>query len=293
MPDVLAITRTTIPDAMDWRVPVAPGGFTPVGVMLHHTVSGANSGEFPSRTTVTKGRGGASPLPPPLCNHLVGRDAGRVGVVTDGRAYDSGMGSGVVLNEVRHGVVPAGGAGQRGLADTVNGNPWFYDVEIENDGVGEPFDPGQWEAALDICEALCRHHGWSATNVIGHYEWTRRKIDPQRATWDMAAFRAQLAVRLGQAAPPAPPPPAPRPPAPPGGSVVITVSLPELRLGAQNVDVSAVQSLLNIKAGQGLVVDGDFGARTDTAVKNWQRWFKLEVDGIVGEQTWKTLLEIP
>jgi hypothetical protein len=35
-------------------------------------------------------------------------------------------------------------------------------------------------------------------------------------------------------------------------------------------------------------IDGDFGATTDTATKNWQKGHGLNTDGCVGTQTWRT-----
>ena len=52
--------------------------------------------------------------------------------------------------------------------------------------------------------------------------------------------------------------------------------------------VKVLQQLLN-KSGFGLTVDGFFGARTETAVKQYQAHNGLLVDGIVGPQTWNSL----
>ena len=57
--------------------------------------------------------------------------------------------------------------------------------------------------------------------------------------------------------------------------------------------MAALQALLNVKAAQGLATDGNFGPATDRAVRNWQAYFRLGVDGIVGEKTWKSLIELP
>lgn len=88
------------------------------------------------------------------------------------------------------------------------------------------------------------------------------------------------------------PPPAP-PQTPNLGRVNVNVSMPVLKAGTHGPHVSSLQSLLNHKAGQGLVADGDFGPATTKAVKNFQRFFKLGDDGIVGTKTWEALLVIP
>ena len=37
-------------------------------------------------------------------------------------------------------------------------------------------------------------------------------------------------------------------------------------------------------------IDGDFGKKTDEAVRAFQRRVLIEVDGLVGEKTWNKLL---
>jgi len=58
-----------------------------------------------------------------------------------------------------------------------------------------------------------------------------------------------------------------------------------LKLRAKGDSVRLLQELLN-KAGYELVVDGDFGKKTENAVKDFQKQNKLIVDGIVGTKTW-------
>jgi hypothetical protein len=65
---------------------------------------------------------------------------------------------------------------------------------------------------------------------------------------------------------------------------------PTLRQGSTGAAVRDLQRLLNeYGASPALVVDGDFGPRTDAAVKKHQTNHFLVVDGIVGRKTWTSL----
>jgi hypothetical protein len=88
--------------------------------------------------------------------------------------------------------------------------------------------------------------------------------------------------------------PDPTPPPPPstGRTITVNLTLTELRQGASGPLVASLQRILNEKAGQGLAVDGQFGPATHAAVENWQRFFGLGVDGVVGPKTWNCLLTI-
>jgi peptidoglycan hydrolase-like protein with peptidoglycan-binding domain len=67
-------------------------------------------------------------------------------------------------------------------------------------------------------------------------------------------------------------------------------TLPTLRRGSQGKDVKYLQDLLE-DLGYSVVVDGIFGAKTETAVKKFQKDRGLVTDGIVGSQTWDALHE--
>jgi hypothetical protein len=58
-----------------------------------------------------------------------------------------------------------------------------------------------------------------------------------------------------------------------------------LRRGDTGKDVVYLQTLLP------KWIDGDFGSTTEALVKEFQRSQGLEIDGVVGEQTWAALLE--
>lgn len=80
---------------------------------------------------------------------------------------------------------------------------------------------------------------------------------------------------------------------------VITLR-PTVLIGNQGDAVEELQILLNQRLGNQLifrslvplVVDGDFGDRTNAAVLAYQEHYALDADGVVGNQTWASLLQI-
>lgn len=65
-----------------------------------------------------------------------------------------------------------------------------------------------------------------------------------------------------------------------------------VKYGSQGSDVKKLQQTLN-RSGYKLAEDGIFGAKTQAAVKDYQKKNKLAVDGIVGKNTWGMLLNQP
>lgn len=61
-----------------------------------------------------------------------------------------------------------------------------------------------------------------------------------------------------------------------------------LKKGSKGDDVIALQHLLNVE-GYKVTIDGDFGAKTEVAVKMLQKAHGLVDDGIVGAKTWAAL----
>ena len=66
---------------------------------------------------------------------------------------------------------------------------------------------------------------------------------------------------------------------------------PLLRIGSDGNFVYLLQFILN-RLGAGLSIDGNFGNRTLTAVRNFQTRNGIAADGIVGPTTWKYLLTL-
>lgn len=63
---------------------------------------------------------------------------------------------------------------------------------------------------------------------------------------------------------------------------------PTLRRGARGEAVADLQRLLNAR-GSALLVDGDFGKRTENSVRVFQEVSGLTVDGVVGPKSWGAL----
>jgi peptidoglycan hydrolase-like protein with peptidoglycan-binding domain len=65
---------------------------------------------------------------------------------------------------------------------------------------------------------------------------------------------------------------------------------PTLQVGSTGAAVAGLQSALNQWGSRGtwemLDVDGDFGPKTELAVKILQKAAEIDLDGIVGPQTW-------
>lgn len=71
----------------------------------------------------------------------------------------------------------------------------------------------------------------------------------------------------------------------------VNIELTILKKGTISSEVKTLQRLLNGIQSSGLSVDGNFGSKTQTAVKVFQKRNNLTVDGIVGLNTWSKLLK--
>jgi hypothetical protein len=71
-----------------------------------------------------------------------------------------------------------------------------------------------------------------------------------------------------------------------------TMKMRYLSRGCKGEDVKGLQILLNGRGYNCGTVDGDFGSRTDKALRLYQSCNKLEVDGVAGPQTMGSLLGV-
>lgn len=152
LPTALRDHGLTVVETPGWQARGADS-FNPRGVVCHHTASNAGSGDAPSLSICINGR---PDLDPPLCQVLIGR-TGTCHVIASGAANHAGSG------------------GWNGLS----GNSQVFGIEVENNGLGEPWTPGLVDAFQRAAAALCAGGGIPVANVCYHREWApTRKPDP-------------------------------------------------------------------------------------------------------------------
>jgi N-acetyl-anhydromuramyl-L-alanine amidase AmpD len=222
------------------------------GVMCHHT-AGSTKGNMPSLGIITNGR---SDLPGPLAQLGLGRD-GAFYVVAAGRANHAGRGN---------------------WQGVTTGNSSFIGIEAENTGgENDPWPAVQMDAYKRGVAALLKKINADAIMCCGHKEYALprgRKPDP---SFDMDNFRFHVAaIMAGNAPAPSRVP-----------MVDDNTNRPTLSRarGSRGQFVAEVQAIL------GVPDDGIFGPGTEAAVRQFQRDHQpLVPDGIVGPNTWATLL---
>lgn len=214
-----------------WRFRGRPYDFRPRAIIAHHTASNANSGNFGSENIVVNGRVGLSG---PLCQFLLGRD-GTVKVIAAGYANHAGYGgpkAGIPANQ---------------------GNTYAIGIEAENNGIGEPWSRAQLNAYYRLCAALL---DWldidDVSKVIGHKEWTSRKIDPSGINMDKFRDNVRIALNAGPSA--------------------LRISVSKVQPGQKNADVIKLKKKLYAKGYRGFIVNNNgFGWGLRRAYAKYQR----------------------
>lgn len=161
-------------------VPGAPGMFTPAGIMIHHfagSESAANASSEAQRARVSFGHS-------PIYHLTVGVD-GSLHSITDGRANHAGTGG------------PFGG-----WIPADQGNRFTIGISGQCDG-SHPLarHPAGYTALIAVTAELCQWLGVGSDRVIGHREYTSRKIDPRD---DMNVIRRDVAALLSPSPSPSP-----------------------------------------------------------------------------------------
>lgn len=217
------------------------------GVLCHHT-AGAARGNMPTLGLLMRGR---SDLPGPLAQLGLGRD-GTFYVIAAGRCNHAGAGE------------------WQGIT---TGNSSFIGIEAENCGTADdPWPEVQMQAYQRGVAAILNKLGHAdARFCAGHKEYALprgRKSDP---SFDMDQFRVEVLRYMNQTMPQA---------LIPRLEPESNQARPTLRRGASGDYVRQLQQMLKLE------VDGNFGARTEAAVREFQRGIGVVPDGIVGPKTW-------
>ncbi len=252
LPDVLKAAGLKVALVDGWEARGHGDVGTIKGVICHHTV-GPKTGNMPSLDILTKGRPATATtkaLPGPLAQLGLGRD-GTFYVVAAGLAYHAGPG---------------------GFQGITTGNTNFIGIEGENTGTDDdmPWPPAQMLAYQRGVAAILGKVGAPVEMCIGHKEWTTRKIDP---LFQMDEFRnAVRGIMNGTAVMPPPTP------------LHDGQGHATLLRGATGDDVKLVQKAV------GVDIDGEYGGKTEAAVRAFQAARGLLPDGRVGPKTWPLIL---
>ena len=262
--DVLKAAGLKVSEVDGWQSRGSNIG-TIQGVICHHTAGpGPEKGNYPSFNTILKGR---PDLPGPLAQLGLGRDGTWI-IFSAGRANHAGRGE---FKDITNG-------------HFINGNSTTIGVEAENSGKpGDSWPAVQMDAYQRGVAAILTKIGKTSAFCAGHKEYARnkagklgRKPDP---SFDMTAFRASVAAIMAGTAPPPVLIPAAEPPAQPGGPP----GRPTLRRNSKGDLVKQIQAKLGVEQ------VGNFGPKTEAAVRAFQRSKGLVPDGIVGPKTWAAL----
>jgi peptidoglycan hydrolase-like protein with peptidoglycan-binding domain len=224
------------------------------GVICHHT-AGPKQLNMPSLKTIINGR---PDLSGPLAQLGLGRD-GTFYVIAAGRCNHAGPG-------MWNGITA--------------GNSHFIGIEAENTGNpdDQPWPSVQMEAYRRGVAAILRHAGRDTEWCAGHKEYALphgRKTDP---SFDMAEFRLGVSQVLSGTTAPAVTIPVAEPTHADG-----TEGRPTLRRPMTGDLVKVLQAKLQLNP------DGIFGAKTEAAVREFQREHNLVPDGIFGPKSWAAL----
>lgn len=174
MADAFRKNGLRVREVRGWKTRGRPYSFSPRGVVFHHTASNKNSGPSPALAICVNGR---ADLPGPLCNVMIGRDA-TVYVIAAGRANHAGF----------------GGPWRNVPKDS--GNSYTAGVEVENNGVGEPWSDEQLRACDLVFATLLVGLRHSESWLCGHKEWAaHRKIDPGHIDMDRYRRRVRATIK--------------------------------------------------------------------------------------------------
>jgi hypothetical protein len=185
----------TVHEHAGWRTR-SHGALTANVILVHDSVTGSMSDERAAEFCAA----GRSDLAGPLYECLVGKD-GVAHLIAYGQTYNAGKGNGARFAQAAAGKMPLDRElGKPGTDDYLAANQRAHAVALITYGAG-PYSPAQTDAAARVCAAYCRAEGWGeygATSMIGHGEFSSRKIDPQFDMGQLRTHAHNLVMDTGQ-----------------------------------------------------------------------------------------------
>lgn len=181
-------------------------------------------------------------------------------------------------------VVTSGGQGAKGsgkprIGSTRHDNGQAADLELHRDGKALSFETGERVAFIDFVKA-CAARGATGIGAGVNYMGDKRIHVGfgSKAIWGAGGMSAaapawlRSAVEAGWAHP-----------------VAMKAKRPTLRRGDSGDAVRDLQTALWKVGGYGLLIDSDFGPKTEAAVIAFQQARGLVPDGVAGPRTWGAL----
>lgn len=187
------------------------------------------------------------------------------------------------------------GSGKKGSYNSTH-----IQFEICEDGLtNEAYYNEAFNLAKELCAFLCEKYGIKTTNIVGHYEaadagYGSNHGDPRN--WQrkfggsMDQFRKEVGSMLGLVEESTVVSEPVDTPAVTTTPKEVTSTMQTLRQGSKGTQVKVLQWLLNENGFDAGKVDGSFGPNTLKAVKAYQESKGLSVDGVVGKNTWASIL---
>ena len=255
-----------------------------------HKVRGFAIHCFPGQITVERGVGAFSYPRDASANYIVGYD-GRIGC-----AVDDENRSWCTSTELDYDLITIEMATDSHHPYAVNDDAYEGLIKLLVDRC-KAHDIKRLAWAADAEYARDFNLSEDHQNLVAHRWYAANKVCP--GDWIYARegeIAAEVNRRLGSAEPePAPDPdPEPAPEPEPEPEYTTTITIRNLGIGDHGNDVRALQGILEAN-GHDLSwcggADGIFGDGTEEAVENYQVAHGLDVDGVVGPDTWGHLLK--
>lgn len=178
-----------------WRTR-SHGALTANVLVVHDSVTGSMSDERAANFCAT----GRSDLAGPLYECLIGHD-GTAHLIAFGVTWNAGRGNRARFEQAAQGRMPLDRElGRPGPDDYSGANQRCHGVAFVTYGAG-PYTPEQVEAGARTCAAYCQAENWGrygASSMLGHGEFSSRKVDPQLDTGQLRARVHTLVTGSGE-----------------------------------------------------------------------------------------------